>query len=412
MSTVLTLLPAHLVRSGGEIIDQDPIQGAMRESFASTPDLPPLDLTLFEPWRSPGSGATLAELMLAGRDGVPLHDEDLRALAAQLKHGIQREIGRRVRARVWQREKFEATLSKLSNHIAESVVRELERACLEGSFPDLDEMRALVGRAVQSAVRALPKSVDLRRLGIGVALFAIGSVSMTLLNKKILDWVVMLAPNWKDAALPILNTATGIGLGGFTPFLLDDWSAQSRRFNYWIAGRASGATSHGEAVDPELTPDMVGSYLLQQNGLEGRLQGVLGLLIGFFNAMRHGVKDTASLIEKGRDLAAYDLLAATLFNARTMFYPVEPSQRVLFGRYVFPVLEPLFRACAKEDDHARDRIFGEVLRRIEARKPPPSRLALEIYYKPFLRGILGFHDQLDGASSKLIEYFKQSAAER
>jgi hypothetical protein len=348
---------------------------------------------------APVNASTVADLKLlaAGKIVEPDH----RALAQQISEALKAGIEAGIRSR-WRKNRCRAVLQNACTHIAQQTTKQLV-ADMNANRPITPErIRAIVDASIADVMKSMPSAFR-RENVLGFGLFLGGVVASFLVNIKLMTapWMEQLSIGAKFAVQGLITMAMGYGLAVFKPFFDDKVANQARAWNYgilkWLMsffGSGGGAPKEKHAVEPS-TQTQLGEVYISQQALDGRLQGVLGLMIGdcevtggsFFKAL-YMLNDESN---PDRMQDACDLMAAIFVVSHLVFYAFKPEEhRDLYETYIYPLLEPTLRKHTRE--HGEE-MFERVMTKIRASKPAPSEETLKSYYEPFVRGAFGLKQE-------------------
>ncbi len=344
--------------------------------------------------------AGLAGLQLFAQKPAPLDEAvfgpnvELRDLAREVMKAVDAgiEVGARSK---WRKKKYLATLKQASSRIAHDTVKRLAADAEAGRVITREQVRSAVAEAVTEAIQNVPSALRKENL-LGFGLFAIGLALSGVVNVELMTVLPETSLGAKLAIQSMIGTVMGYLLAVFNPYFNDKMSNQSRALNYKILngmmsllGEEQTEREKEHAIESSVQAQLGEVYIAQQ-AVDGRVQGVLGLMIGFcsfigesFYKARYILDDTSN---ERRMEDACDLMAGIFVTSRLVFYALKPEFRELFDAYIYSVLQPTLR---KHSSVHGGEMFDLIMGRIRDSKPTPSEETIRKYYEPFVRGALG-----------------------
>jgi hypothetical protein len=369
---------------------------------------------------APATPSNLAALMLASK-GAQLapntraEGQDYRELAREIMKALDAGIEAGARSR-WRKKKYRAALKDASAKIAQQVVKRLVADIEAGKPVGREQIQRAVADAVSETIKSVPSVLRKENL-LGFGLFATGLALSGFVNVELMHVFDQATLGTKLAVQGVLGTVMGYMLAIFNPYFNDKMSNQSRALNYKILngmmallGEKNTEREQAQAVESAVQAQLGEVYIAHQ-ALDGRLQGVLGLMIGFCSFIGDSFYKARYILDDeknpNRMEDACDLMAAFFVTARLVFYAVKPEFKELFDTYIYAVLEPTLRKHAQE--HGQE-MYDRIMAKIRDTKPAPSEETIKKYYEPFVRGALGLDQPC--ANRDLLDEVKELLREQ
>jgi hypothetical protein len=326
---------------------------------------------------------------------------DIRDLAAEIMKAVDAGIESGARAK-WRKNKYRTALKQASTRIAQQTVKKIAAEADEGKVITRQQIRTEVASAVAEVVESVP-SLFRKENVIGFGLFAIGLTLSGLVNVGLMSMTGETSLGTKLAIQGVIGTCMGYLLAVFNPYFNDKMSNQSRALNYKILngmmsilGETKAEKENAQAIDSSAIQAQLGEVYIAQQALDGRLQGVLGLMIGFCSFIGDSFYKARYILDDEKNpnrlQDACDLMAGIFVTSRLVFYAMKPEFKELFDAYIYSVLEPTLRKHSKE--HGQE-MFERIMTKIREHKPTPSEETLKKFYEPFVRGALGLDQVAD-----------------
>jgi hypothetical protein len=337
---------------------------------------------------TPTNIASLRMLSAAPKD-------DLHAIAEEVLKAVDAGIEAGARSK-WRRRKYRAALKRASTDIAHETVKRLAADVEAGKPITREHVHAAVAEAVSSVVASIPSAFRKENV-LGFGLFAIGLTLSGFANVGLMNFADQASMGTKLAIQGVIGTCMGYLLAVFNPYFNDKMSNQSRALNYKILngmmsvlGETQPEKENAKAIDSSAIQAQLGEVYIAQQALDGRLQGVLGLMIGFCQFIGDSFYKARYILDDqnnpNRIEDACDLMAGIFVTSRLVFYAMKPEFKELFDSYIYSVLEPTLRKHSRE--HGPE-MYERIMAKIRAHKPAPSEETVKKYYEPFVRGALG-----------------------